>query len=88
MKQKMERTNASQKRKLLRVGVGQSSNENSFKAGQEAISDALSKHPGTPEVPIVFGSTRFDHRQLLAGIMSIAGNIPMVGGTTAGEIST
>ena len=31
---------------------------------------------------------RFNHRELLAGITSVAGDVPMVGGTTAGEIST
>jgi hypothetical protein len=67
--------------------VGQSNNKESFEAGQEAASEALSKHGGTPEVLIVFGSPRFDHGQLLAGIMSVTGDIPMVGGTTAGEIS-
>ena len=72
----------------LLVGVGHSSNENSFEAGQAAASEALSKHRGTPEVLIVFASTRFDHGQLLAGITSVTGDIPMVGGTTAGEIST
>ena len=71
----------------LLVDVGQSNNEESFEAGQEAASEALSKHGGTPKVLIVFGSSRFDHGQLLAGIMSVTGDIPMVGGTTAGEIS-
>ena len=72
----------------LSIGVGHSSDEDSFKAGQEAASEALGGHGGSPEVLIVFGSTRFDHEQLLAGIVSVAGEIPMVGGTTAGEIST
>ena len=72
----------------LLAGVGQSSNRDSFKAGQEAVSDALGKHRGVPEVLIVFGAMCFDHRQLLAGITSVTGDIPMVGGTTAGEIST
>lgn len=72
----------------LLVGVGESNDKDSFKAGQEAASEALSKHGGTPEALIVFGSTRFDHRQLLSGITSVVGDIPMVGGTTAGEIST
>lgn len=71
----------------LSVGVGQSSNEDSFKAGHEAASEALNKHGGTPEVLIVLGSPRFDHKQLLAGIISVAGDVPMVGGSTAGEIS-
>ena len=72
----------------LLVGVGESNDKDSFKAGQEAASEALSKHGGTPEALIVFGSTGFDHRQLLSGITSVVGDIPMVGGTTAGEIST
>jgi hypothetical protein len=48
----------------LSVVVGHSSNKNSFKAGQEAVSEALNRHQGTPEVLIVFGSTNFDHQQL------------------------
>lgn len=72
----------------LLVGVGESHNQDSLKAGREAASEALSKHGGVPEVLVVFGSTRFDHRQLLYGIISVAGDTPMVGGTTAGEIST
>ena len=70
------------------VGVGESHDQDSLKAGQEAASEALSKHGGTPEALVIFGSTRFDHRQLLSGIMSVAGDVPMVGGTTAGEISS
>ena len=72
----------------LLVGVGESSNKDSFEAGQEAASEALSKHGGTPEVLIIFGSARFQHKPLLAGVISVVGDIPMVGGTTAGEIST
>jgi hypothetical protein len=72
----------------LRVSVGQSSNEDSFEAGREGASEALEKHGGTPEVLIVLGACRFDHQELLAGVVSAAGDVPMVGGTTAGEIST
>ncbi len=72
----------------LSVSVGQSNNEDSFKAGQQAASEALGKHNGTAHALVVLGSPRFDHAQLLAGIISVTGNVPMVGGTTAGEIST
>ncbi len=72
----------------LSVSVGQSNSENSFKAGQEAAYEVLSKHRGTPEALVVFGSPRFDHAQLLGGIVSVTGDVPMVGGSTAGEIST
>jgi len=60
----------------LSVGMGHSSNENSFKARQEAASEALSKHRGTPEVLIVFGSTHFDHQRLLAGILPLPVTYP------------
>ena len=72
----------------LSVSVGQSNNEDSFNAGRQAASEALGKHDGTPQALVVLGSPRFDHAQLLAGIYLVAGNVPMVGGTTAGEIST
>ena len=72
----------------LSASVGHSNNEDSFKAGQEAASEVLGKHRKSPEVLIVFGSARFDHSLLLAGILFVTGDIPMVGGSTAGEIST
>ena len=72
----------------LSASLGQSSNEDSFKAGQEAASKALSKHGKIPEALVVLGSPRFDHPRLLAGIASVVGHVPMVGGSTAGEIST
>ncbi len=72
----------------LLVGVGQSNIDDSFKAGEDTALRALKQHGGTPEVLLVFAAMRFDHRQLLAGITSVFGEIPMVGGTTAGEIST
>ena len=72
----------------LLVGVGKSIHRDSYKAGQEAASEAVTRHGGIPGTLIVFGSCRFDHRKLLTGITSVTGDIPMVGGTTAGEIST
>jgi hypothetical protein len=71
----------------LTVGVGRSSDKDPFVAGREAASEALRKYK-SPDVLIVFGAMSFDHRRLLAGVTSITGDIPMVGGTTAGEIST
>ena len=72
----------------LLVGVGQSNDKDSFKAGQYAASEALNKHSGIPDVLIAFAAMRFEHQKLLNGISSVTGNIPIVGGTTAGEIST
>lgn len=68
------------------VGIGQSSLADSYEAGRKAASDALKNLGMKSDVLIVFGSCRFDHRRLLAGVVSVAGDIPMVGGTTSGEI--
>lgn len=70
------------------IGVGFSCLDDSFSAGKQAAQDALGKSEGIPKILIVFGAMRFNHRELLAGISSVAGAVPMVGGTTAGEIST
>ena len=70
------------------IGVGFSNLADSFSAGKEAAQSAIEKHSGVPRVLIVFGAMRFNHRDLLAGISSVAKDIPMVGGTTAGEISS
>lgn len=71
----------------LTVGVGTSHLENSHDAGVEACKLAFEKTEGKADVLIVFGAMRFDHKALLSGINAVAGEVPMVGGTTAGEIS-
>jgi len=68
------------------VGIGQSSLTDSYEAGRKAALDALTDLGKTPGVLFIFGSCRFDHRRLLAGVVSVAGAAPMVGGTTSGEI--
>ncbi|NTV16440.1 MAG: hypothetical protein HGB09_03215, partial [Chlorobiaceae bacterium] len=70
------------------ISVGFSSLADSFSAGQEAAHCAVGKLDRAAKVLIVFAAMRFNHRELLSGISSVAGNIPMVGGTTAGEISS
>jgi len=69
------------------VGVGRSSAPESFTAGCDAATQALGGREAAG-VLLVFGSTRFDHRRLLEGVTSVAGDTPLVGGTTAGEISS
>jgi hypothetical protein len=73
----------------LAVGIGKCSNiGESYKAGSEAAREALRDHKGYPDALIVFAAPAYEHEQLLAGILSETGNLPMVGGTTAGEICT
>ncbi len=70
------------------AAVGSSANDNAFAAGAEAARQALEGLAGSsPGLLLVFGSSRFDQQALLEGIVSVVPDIPMVGGTTAGEIS-
>ena len=71
----------------LTVGVGTSHLENSHDAGAEACKIAFDKTDGKADVLLVFAAMRFEHKALLSGINAVAGEVPMVGGTTAGEIS-
>ncbi len=71
----------------ITLGVGKSHLEDSHEAGAEACRDALGKAGGVADVLIVFAAMRFDHKALLSGVTAVAGETPMVGGTTAGEIS-
>jgi hypothetical protein len=73
--------------KNILVGVGTSNLVNSFDAGREAALKTLESHTATPDVLIIFSSMQYNHKELLGGITSVTGKIPMVGGTTAGEIS-
>lgn len=73
----------------LKIGVGVSTNINDCKAGVESAERALeSLGNKNPDALIVFAAPKFNHKILLDGISSITKETPMIGGTTAGEIST
>src|SRR5690349_9985382 len=65
------------------IGVGASAAADSRQAGAEAREAALD---GDPDLFMVFASAGHDLPQLLAGID--AGDTPLVGCSTAGEIAT
>ncbi len=71
----------------LAVGVGQGCNvDDSYQAGCDAARGAIQNHGGAPEALVVFAAPAYQHRKVLDGIVSVTGALPMVGGTTAGEI--
>ena len=73
----------------LNTGIGVSTNTNDYNAGLEAAKRALenlgSKYP---DAIIIFAAPKFNHQRMLDGVTSITKKTPMIGGTTAGEIST
>ena len=73
----------------LNTGIGVSVLTDSYKAGAEAAGKAL-KELGQKkaDVLMVFAAPKFKQQKMVNGIKSVTKNIPMIGGTTAGEIST
>src|SRR6185295_17276312 len=74
--------------KPLSVSIGWSAKPEAFRAGKEAAETArtrLGAHQ--PRLAIAFGSSWFDQPQLLEGLRASLGGVPVVGGSTAGEIT-
>ncbi|MGI8684613.1 MAG: FIST signal transduction protein [Acidimicrobiales bacterium] len=68
------------------LAVGRSSLDDPRAAGAGAVREAMAGDD--PRLLIVFCSDRYDLRELLGGIAGIAPDVPVVGCSTAGEIST
>ncbi|MBU1043221.1 MAG: FIST C-terminal domain-containing protein [Candidatus Omnitrophica bacterium] len=73
----------------IKVGVGKSKEIDSFGAGSLAAKSAIIQlEAAVPNIVFVFASSRFDHQQLIRGIKSIVPDCPLVGCSTAGEITS
>ena len=72
------------------AGVGSSTRpDNSFDAGQNAAAQAIRGMAGhAPAGCIVLASGIYDQEAMIKGVTSVAGDIPLVGCTTSGEITT
>lgn len=68
------------------VGVGRSDDPDPVKAGRQATRGAILGPE--PRLLVVFASEALDPDALLAAIQAEAGNVPLIGCSTAGEIAT
>jgi len=73
----------------IAAGVGESRLKSEpFKAGKEAAEEALSQmSTGRPDLVLVFSTEGFDQHELLRGIRSVTGKIPLIGCCGAGVIT-
>ncbi len=72
----------------MQSSVGSSHVQNPFQAGVEAFSDAKQGlGDKIPEFGFIFSSVAFIQEEVLKGISSVSGDLPMVGCSTAGEIT-
>lgn len=68
--------------------IGWSANPDAYLAGQAASRSAWQQlSPQRMACGIVFGSSWFDQARLLEGVKHVFQNVPVVGGSTAGEIT-
>ncbi len=73
----------------LSTGIGKSKELDSFAAGTAAARQALEEiGGGEPDLAFCFASARFDHLPLIRGIRSVIHDAPILGCTTAGEITS
>lgn len=74
---------------MIEAGVGQATNTNDPKgAGYQAAKQAADKLHGTPDLVIVLSSVAMHHPEVIGGVESALPQIPMVGASTAGEITS
>src|SRR5262245_53958141 len=66
------------------MGVGRSAEGNSWEAGARAADAALSGRPAA--LVLVFAGIDHEPEALLAGVRSVAGDAPVIGCSTHGEI--
>jgi signal transduction histidine kinase len=71
----------------LEVGYGLGTGDNAFASGVETARQALGCiRECAVSLVLVFASSRYDLKELLRGVHSVVGEVPVVGATTAGEI--
>ncbi|MBU4298701.1 FIST C-terminal domain-containing protein [Patescibacteria group bacterium] len=73
---------------MFKTGIGRSNNFDSAKAGDEACRAALAQAGGNANLITVFSSVFYDQEKMLQAVQSVAKNIPVVGCSSFGEITT
>jgi len=73
---------------MIKTGVGRSNNPDAAKAGAEAAKEALTEAGGKANLIIVFSTVAYDQKKMLDGVRTISKEIPLVGCSDSGEITT
>jgi len=73
---------------MIKAGVGRSNNPDATKAGAEACKTAMTQAGGKANLIIVFSTVAYDQKKMLDGVRSVSKEIPLVGCSDSGEITT
>lgn len=70
---------------IIETGYGLAKGDDAFAVGVEAARQALSGiREHAPSLVLVFASICYDLEELLSGVHSLVGNVPVAGATTGG----
>lgn len=73
---------------MINAAVGRSSNTDAIKAGAEACQQAINKIGKKANLIIVFSTVAYDQKKMLQGVRSFSKDVPLVGCSDFGEITT
>lgn len=73
---------------MIKTGVSRSNNPDAAKAGAEAAKQALSQTGNKADLIVVFSTVAYDQEKMLEGVRSVSKEIPLVGCSDSGEITT
>ena len=73
---------------MIKTAIGTSDNKDAFEAGSFACQQAIDKVGGQAELIIVFSSVSYDQEKMISGVRSVSKEIPLVGCSDSGEITT
>ncbi len=72
----------------VKSGVGKSNNPDSYKAGEEAATEAIKELGQKPDLLVVFSSVAYDQEKILKGVNSAGQGALLAGCSDSGEITT
>ncbi|MSU55631.1 MAG: hypothetical protein EXS46_03810 [Candidatus Taylorbacteria bacterium] len=74
---------------MIKTAVGLSHGDDAYAVGVNACQSAVTQLGGEkPGMILAFASVRYDQEKVLAGILSVAPNVLIVGSSTSGEITS
>ena len=73
---------------MIKTGIGRSNNPEAAIAGAQACKEALAEAGDKANLIVVFSTVAYDQKKMLEGVKSVSKEIPLVGCSDSGEITT
>jgi len=73
---------------MIKTGIGKSDHPDAIKAGTEACEQAMEQVDKKADLVLVFSTVAHDQEKMLEGVKLASGQIPLIGCSDAGQITT